>query len=59
MKNIKKILLTSLFGLGLALFSISQKADAACTDYYDVTYPSQYCGPQGFGSCTRSCPGDA
>ncbi|TDQ16298.1 hypothetical protein DFQ04_2415 [Algoriphagus boseongensis] len=58
MKNVKKILFASIFGLGLAMFLPIQKADAACPTAYDVTYPSKYCDPQGFGSCTRLCPGE-
>jgi hypothetical protein len=58
MRNLKKLLLTSAFGLGLALFGSPPKADAACVNAYDVTYPSKFCDPQGFGSCARRCPGE-
>lgn len=57
-ENLKKLLLTSAFGLGLIFFMSPTKADAACVNAYDVTYPSKFCDPQGFGSCARKCPGE-
>ncbi len=59
MKNLKKVFFGCFFGLVIALFALPEKADAACTKpgYYDVTYPSRYCDPQGIGSCLdRECP---
>lgn len=58
MKKTAKILV----GFALTLFTLAMTvpstATASCPNAYDVTYPSKFCDPQGFGSCTRQCPGN-
>jgi hypothetical protein len=59
MKNLKKLLFASAFGLSLAFFMNPGEADAGCVGpYFDVTYPSVNCDPMGEGSCTRKCLGE-
>ena len=58
MKLLKKITFAGLFTFGMAFFIPTPQAEAACDNAYDVTYPSRYCDPQGFGSRTRKCPGE-
>jgi hypothetical protein len=54
MKNLKKLLYASVFGLGLVFFMIPTKADAS----YRANYPSKYCDPQGFLGCGEKWPGE-
>lgn len=58
MKQLKKVFFATTLCIGLAFFLTPSQVDAACDNAYDVTYPSRFCDPQGFGSCARLCPGD-
>lgn len=48
----KKFILSFSFVALLGASFLPMSANAGC---YDVTYPSNYCDPQGHGSCTRIC----
>jgi len=58
MKKIAKILIGFTLTLFALAMTVPSKATASCPNAYDVTYPSKFCDPQGFGSCTRQCPGN-
>lgn len=48
----KKLILTLSFVAFMGAFFVTSEVDPRCGD---PTYPSKYCDPQGFDSCTRIC----
>jgi hypothetical protein len=58
MKKPGKILIGLSLSLMIGTILIPSKAEASCPNAYDVTYPSVYCDPAGYGSCIKKCPGN-